>query len=149
MQPKIRSPLASWLLTVCTGGAYLFFWVWRVATELNGAENKNVFRIDVWRKAFLVLLLLAFVGLVFVAQANNPIPIAMAFLCFFILFIYVQLAIGNYIKWKDKELNTGATYSNAASVVLLWFVASLGVAYMQSGINRVIKHERVSSRGDR
>jgi len=143
--PKIRSPLASWLLTVFTGGIYLIFWSWRVATELNSAENRTVFRVDIWRRAFVALLFLTVVGAVVAAKMNNPIILLVTALCLFSLFVHVQLAIGNYIKSKDIQLNTGGSYSHTVSIVLFWFVANLGVVYMQSGINRAIRHERAHS----
>jgi hypothetical protein len=136
--PRIRNPLMSWLLSVFTGGIYLIFWVGKVTAELNFAENKKVFKIEVWRNALIVLLLLVVAGFVL----NNPLLFAMTFIGLFILVIYVQLAIGSYIKLKDKELKTGASYSNALSILSLWLVANLGVAYMQSGINRVIECSR-------
>ena len=145
MYPRIRSPLTSWLLTIFTGGIYLIFWFWRVANELNGAENKTVFKVGMWRKLFIALLFLSFAGVVVTINTKNPLLLLVAILGLFGLCIHVQLAIGNYVKSKDIELNTGASYSNGVSVILLWLVANLGVAYMQSGINRVIHHERAHS----
>jgi hypothetical protein len=142
--PKIRNPFVSWLLTVFTGGTYLIFWAWLIANELNTAEKRAVFKIDIWRRTFFILTFAALVGFV-VVKTNNPIFFLVVFLCMFSLFIYVQFAIGNYIKSKDIELNTGKTYSNAMSVILLWFVANLGVAYMQASINRIIRLERERS----
>ena len=114
----------------------------KIANELNGAENKAVFKVDVWRNLFIALLLLSLAGFIVTVNTNNPLLLLAAILGLFGLCIYVQLAIGNYVKSKDIELNTGASYSNGVSVVLLWLVANIGVAYMQSGINRVIQHER-------
>ena len=145
MYPKIRSPLISWLLTIATGGIYLIFWAWLVANELNNAENQIVFKVETWRKVFVVLMILAVVGFVVATRTDNPLLFIVSTFCLFGLFIYVQIAIGNYVKLKDTELNTGVTFSNTVSVILLWIVANLGVAYMQSGINRIITHERVHS----
>ena len=145
MQPKIRSPLSTWLLTIITSGIYLPFWAWRIANELNTAEKRTVFKVDIWRKAFLSLMLLALVSFVVVINSNNPIYFLVIMICLLILFINVQLSIGNYIKLKDVELNTGKKYSNSMSIFLLWLVANTGVAYMQSGINRIITHEREKS----
>lgn len=142
MSPKTRSPLVTWLLTVITGGIYLFYWAWRVANELNSAEGKKVLRTDLWARAFTVLLIIAFVGVLIAAYSGNPLLFAGAVLLLFAFFVCVQLSIGNYIKEKDRQLNTGASFSNALSLVLLWMVANTGVAYMQAGINRVITNER-------
>jgi amino acid permease len=145
MQPKIRSPLATWFLTIITSGIYLPFWAWNIANELNTAEKRTVFKVDFWRKAFLFLMLLVLVSFVIAVNSNNPIYVLVTTLCLLILFINVQLSIGNYIKLKDVELNTGKVYSNSLSIFLLWLVANTGVAYMQSGINRIITHERENS----
>lgn len=145
MYPKVRSPLVSWLLTVATGGAYLFFWAWRIAKELNSAEKRMVFPIVWWRNTTLVLFGLAVVGAVVAIQTKNPFLLCAVLLCLFGFFVYVQISIGNYIKAKDAQLETGGEFSNAVSVVLLWLVANTGVAYMQLGINRVIRHEQARS----
>jgi hypothetical protein len=143
--PKIRSPLVSWLLTLFSGGFYLLFWVWLVAGELNHAERKTVLNAHLWRRIAAALLLTTFLGMAWAAGTQNPIPFLVPFLTLFGFCIYVQIAIGNYIKAKDRELNTGGSYSNALSVFLLWVVANSGVAYMQTAINRVIEHERMRS----
>lgn len=137
----------SWLLTVFTGGIYLIFWSWRVATELNSAENRTMFSTETWRKAFASLLLLMVVGAVVAAKMNNPIIFILTALCLFSFFVHVQLAIGNYIKLKDIQLNTGESYSHTVSIVLLWVVANVGVAYMQRALNRIIRQERGRSQG--
>ena len=158
MHPKIRSPLVSWLLTVMTGGIYLFFWVWLVATELNNAEQKNVFPVKLWRNATVTLYILALVGFLLALNAVTSLLAVAAILGLVGLFLSVQVSIGNYIKCKDGELNTGKKYSNVLSVFLLFYfftfllfyfftfllflVANTGVAYMQSGINRVIRYEQ-------
>ncbi len=145
MYPQVRSPLASWLLTVFTGGIYLVFWFWRVANELNSAENKNVFDVGLWRSSFFALLLLAVAGFAITASTKNPMLLLVSILGLFGLCLHVQVTIGNYIKSKDNGLAIGKSYSNGVSVTLLWLGASLGVAYMQSGINRIIEHERAHS----
>jgi len=142
MVPKIRSPLTTWLLTTFTGGIYLLFWVWNIANELNTAEKRTVLKVDIWRKVFLSLIPLTLVSYVIAVQAHIAIFLLVTIICWLIFFINVQLSIGYYIKVKDAELNTGKEYSNPLSIVLLWFVANTGVAYMQSGINRIITHER-------
>jgi ABC-type Na+ efflux pump permease subunit len=143
--PQIRHPFVTWLLTVLTGGLYLVYWAWRVASELNGAEGKKVLSTGLWAKAFIAILIAVFVGLLFTGYSGNPVPFFVAALLLFAFFVYVQLSIGNYIKAKDRQLNTGASFSNALSFVLLWMVANVGVAYMQAGINRVITNERARS----
>ena len=112
MHPKIRSPLVSWLLTVMTGGIYLFFWVWLVATELNNAEQKNVFPVKLWRNATVTLYILALVGFLLALNAVTSLLAVAAILGLVGLFLSVQVSIGNYIKCKDGELNTGKKYSN-------------------------------------
>ena len=145
MHPKIRSPLTTWLLTIFTGGIYLLFWVWLIANELNTAEKRTVFNVDIWRKVFGALMFLALVTFVVAVTSNNPVYFLITALFTLILFFHIQLSFGNYIKSKDVQLNTGNTYSNSLSIFLFWFVANLGVAYMQSGFNRVIGHERANS----
>lgn len=145
MHPKIRSPFTSWLLTVFTGGVYLFFWAWLVATELNNAEQKKIFPVKLWRNTIVLLYSLVFVGLLLIVNSITPFVIVAALLSLIVWLLYVQVSIGNYIKSKDAQLNTGGNYSNALSVFLLWLVANSGVAYMQSGINRIIRHEQARS----
>jgi glucan phosphoethanolaminetransferase (alkaline phosphatase superfamily) len=145
VSPQIRRPLVTWLLTVLTGGIYLCYWAWRVASELNSAEGKKVLNTDFWVKALISLLVAVFVGVLVTLYSGNPIPFFAVALLLFAFFVYVQLSIGNYIKAKDRQLNTGASFSNALSFVLLWMVANVGVAYMQAGINRVITNERARS----
>lgn len=145
MHPKIRSPFISWLFTVATGGIYLLFWAWLVASELNSAEQRKVFPVNVWRKAAIILFGLAIIGLFLDIKASNPLFLIAIILCLFGFFLYVQVSIGNYIKGKDAQLNTGGNFSNSLSIFLLWVVANTGVAYMQSGINRVIRHEQARS----
>lgn len=123
----------------------MIFWTWRVANELNNAENRTIFKVDAWRKSFFLLLVFAVVNIVFAIRADNPLLFIVTVLCLFGFFIYIQIVIGNYVKSKDIELNTGGTYSNTVSVILLWMFANLGVAYMQSGINRIIRYERAHS----
>ena len=98
MHPKIRSPLVSWLLTVMTGGIYLFFWVWLVATELNNAEQKNVFPVKLWRNATVTLYILALVGFLLALNAVTSLLAVAAILGLVGLFLSVQVSIGNYIK---------------------------------------------------
>ena len=112
---------------------------------LQKKEKKNVFNIEIWRKVFVSMLSLTFIGVVWTLWTKNPITILVLIPLILSLCIYVQLAIGNYIKTKDIELKTGASFSNVVSIFLFWFVANLGVAYMQGGINRVIEHERKRS----
>lgn len=140
MHPKIRSPLVSWLLTVTTGGIYLLFWTWLVASELNGAEQKKVFPVKLWRNTAIILYGLALIGLLLAINSKTPLLFIIACLCLLGLFLYIQVSIGNYIKNKDVQLNTGGNFSNALSILLFWLVANTGVAYMQSGINRLIRH---------
>lgn len=142
MHPKVRSPIITWLLTVVTSGIYLFYWVWLVASEFNSAENRKVFPINLWRNTAIILFAFAFIGVVVAIQADNLLLLFADIACLFGFFLYVQLSIGNYIKEKDAQLKTGENFSNAASILLLWLVANTGVAYMQSGINRVIRHEQ-------
>jgi hypothetical protein len=131
----------TWLLTVITGGIYLYVWAWRVATEINSAEGRTALELPKWRSAFLALCALAFVGFV-LAGFGNPLIFFIAVLGMLWLFIWVHTAIGTYIKAKDVELSTGAKYSNAIAVLLFWVVANSGVAYTQAGLNRIIRHER-------
>jgi hypothetical protein len=145
VNPRIRNPLLTWLLTVITGGIYFPIWVWNITNELNNAEGQTVFKVRIWRYVFTVLNVLAIFGLAVFAITDNPIFFAAMLLCLLCLGIYVQLEIGNYIVRKDLELNTGRSYSNLISIFLFWFVADLGVAYMQSGINRIIYQERTKS----
>ena len=145
MHPKIRSPFLSWLLTVATGGLYLIYWAWRVASELNYAENREVFRTDLWRKTAIVLFLLSVVGFVVAVETHHFVSFMVIASCLLAFLLYVQVSIGNYIIKKDIQLGTGHQYSHAISLVLLWLVANTGVAYMQSGINRVIRHEQARS----
>jgi len=142
MYPKIRSPFISWLLTVATGGIYLFFWVWLVASELNSAEQNEVFPVKLWRNTAIILYSLALIGLLLAINGKTPLLLVVFSLCLLGFFLYIQVAIGNYIKSKDIQLNTGGDFSNALSIFLFWLVANTGVAYMQSGINRVIRHEQ-------
>lgn len=145
MYPKIRNPLTSWLLTVLTSGIYLIFWAWRVANELNAAENRIVLNAKAWRQAFLAMLAFVLASFMFAAQTHNLVPVLAASFLLFGLYVHVQVAIGNYIKSKDRALGTGASFSNFVSVFLLWFVFNLGIVYMQHGINRIIEHERARS----
>lgn len=145
MHPKIRNPFISWLLTVATGGIYLFFWAWLVASELNSAEKKKAFPVKLWRNTAIILYGLALVGFLLAINDGTPFLFIAVCLCLLGFFLYIQVAIGNYIKSKDVQLNTGGNFSNALSIFLFWIVANTGVAYMQSGINRVIRHEQARS----
>ena len=146
MDPQIRSPFLTWLATVGTGGIYLCYWAWRVASELNSAEGRTVLNADFWKWALIGLLAASFVSVLVMAHSGNAIPVLGVLALLFAFLVYVQLSIGNYIKAKDRQLNTGASFSNALSFVLLWMVANTGVAYMQAGINRVIAKERARSK---
>lgn len=145
MYPKVRSPFVSWVLTVITGGAYLPYWAWRVSSEINSAENREVFRANLWRNLAVSLFSLALIGLVVAKNTQNPLFFLVVAVCLLAFVMHVQISIGNYIKTKDAQLGTGEHYSNAVSVILFWLVANTGVAYMQAGINRVIRHERARS----
>lgn len=145
LYPKIRSPLVTWLLTTITGGIYLLYWGWRVAGELNGAENKMVFNVAGWRNAFIILFLLSLAAPTLFAKAGSMFPFLLLAAGFLSLFVYVQITIGNYIKQKYAELNIDKSYSNLLSLILLWFVFNLGIVYMQSSINLIIKHEMAKS----
>ena len=145
MTPRLRSPLRTWLLTVFTSGLYIFYWAWRVANELNGAEGKLVLNAPLWKHLFFAFLPTMFVAFLVTLYSGNPILFVVVALAFFAFLLYVQFSIGNYIKAKDKELNTGATFSNTLSFILFWMVANVGAAYMQGGINRVIRGERARS----
>ncbi len=145
MYPKIRSPFVSWLLTVATGGIYLFFWVWLVASELNCAEQKKVFPVKLWGNNAIILYGLAFIGFLLAVNSETQFLFIAACLCLLGFFLYIQVSLGNYIKNKDIQLNTGGNFSNAVSILLFWLVAITGVAYMQSGINRIIRYEQARS----
>lgn len=139
--PRIRNPVVSWLLTVATG-LYVLFWSWAVANELNAAEEREIFNVQRWRRLFLLLVLVVFVALVLALQADFIFPLVVATVLLLVFYLRVQLDFGNYIKSKDRQLQTGASYSNAVFLFLFWFVANLGVLYMQVGINRVIRQQR-------
>lgn len=142
MYPRIRNPLVTWLLTALTSGLYLLYWGWRVSAELNSAEGKMVFNIAAWRNAVLVLFLLNMLGAMFLVKVDVTCFLVLFMVGFLSLFLYVQITIGNYIKQKYAELNIDKSYSNVLSIILLWFVLNLGIVYMQSSINLIIKHER-------
>ncbi|MDT8318666.1 MAG: hypothetical protein RQ824_11875 [bacterium] len=145
MYPRIRNPLVVWLLTTLTSGLYLLYWGWRVAAELNSAEEKRVFNIAAWRNAFLVLFLLSMAGPMLLVGLDVTYFLLLIMSGFLSIFVYVQITIGDYIKQKYEELNIDKSYSNVLSFILLWFVLNLGIVYMQSSINRIIKHERAKS----
>ena len=140
--PKIRNPVVSWLLTLLTGGIYFLFWVWAVANELNVAEEREVFNVRRWRLQFLLLHGFAYLAVIIAVRTGVLSPAIFAVLCLIAFYISVQVVIGCYIKQKDRELGTGAAYSNGIFLVLFWCIANLGVAYMQAGINRIIISER-------
>lgn len=142
MLPRLRNPLITWLLTAATGGIYLPFWAGNVATELNQAEGRTVFPVKAWRLALVVLLVLYVAGLVVTVETGEAWAVVTAALMLFGLCIHVQLAIGNYIKRKDQELNTRGSYSHLASMLLLWMFAYYGVAYVQRSLNRIIRRSR-------
>lgn len=142
MQPRLRSPLATWLMAAVTGGIYLPFWAWNVATELNYAEGQTVFHVNAWRLAFGVLLVAYIAGFVVATETDRIWPVMTAGFALLGLYIHVQLAIGNYIKRKDQELSTWGSYSHIISLLLLWMFALYGVAYIQQSLNRIIRRSR-------
>ena len=81
----------------------MIFWTWRVANELNNAENRTIFKVDAWRKSFFLLLVFAVVNIVFAIRADNPLLFIVTVLCLFGFFIYIQITIGNYVKSKDID----------------------------------------------
>ncbi len=93
----------------------------------------------------MALIVLVIVGAIMIMRTGNPFFFLVLFLLLLSFYIYVLFAFGNYIKLKDVELNTGSSFSNLLSIFLFWFVANLGIAYLQSGINRIIEHERMRS----
>lgn len=145
MYPKVRSPILAWLLTVISGGLYFFVWVWLVTKEINSAEERNVFPIQCWKNIAILSLILEIIGFIVAIKVNNPILLLLVALLIFGLISHAQTSIGSYIKNKDLELRTGEKFSNLLSVVLFWLVANTGVAYMQSGINRIIRNEQSRS----
>lgn len=145
MYPKLRRPFVSWLLTVFTGGIYFLFWVWNIANEVNSSENRIVFPVKQWRIITLTLYMLAAVGIVITKMTSSPLFFFGVAIFLLGYFLYVQISIGNYIKKKDVELITGKEFSNTLSIFLFWMVANIGVAYMQFGINRIIRCDRARS----
>lgn len=145
MTPRIRHPLATWLLTVFTSGLYFFYWAWRIASELNSAEGRIVLNAPLWKRLLFAFLPAIFVTFIVMVHSGNPVLFFVVAVAFFAFLLYVQFSIGNYIKAKDRELNTGRSFSNALSFVLFWMLANIGAAYMQIGINRVIQGERARS----
>ena len=145
MHPVIRKPSTQWLYTVLTGGLYLFYWVWRLSSELNNAEGKVVLNISLWKKIFPVILVLTMAAFIYAANKNSIIPFLIMFTSYLAFIIHVLCAIGNYIKTKDKEHNTGISFSNLTSVLLLFVVANTGVIYMQRALNQIISSEQNAS----
>lgn len=145
MHPVIRKPLTQWLYTILTGGLYLFYWVWRVSSELNDAEGKIVLNISLWKKIFTVILILTTVAFLYTANENRIIPFLVMLASYLAFIIYVLCAIGNYIKIKDKEHNIGILFSNLTSIFLLFVVANTGVIYMQRALNKIIASEQNAS----
>ena len=145
MHPVIRKPLTQWFYTVLTGGIYLFYWVWRVSSELNNAEGKVVLNISLWKKIFPALLILTMAAFIYAAKKNSIIPSLIMFASYLVFVIYVLCAIGNYIKIKDKENNLGIYFSNLTSIFLLFVVANTGVIYMQRALNQIIASEQNGS----
>lgn len=133
MTPRIRRPLVSWLLTIVSGGVYLLFWVWNIANELNSAERTTVLNVNLWRKMFMTLLFLSFLGFIWLLRTSNPILFIMCGVLVFGLCIHVQLTIGRYIQTKDVELGTGASFSNALSITLLWLEQISGLHTCRTG----------------
>ena len=135
----------SWLLVFLTGGVYSLFWIWGVANELNSAERREVFKVRRWRLIFLLLIAALFLAVIVAEWLNVWSPVLLVAVCLLTFWVSVQVAIGGYIKRKDRELGTGAAYSNGIFLILFWCVANLGVAYMQVGINRIVRTERSAS----
>ena len=61
--------------------------------------------------------------MILASEIHNPLPV-------FVVFLILV-----------RELNTGAQYSHTTLLVLFWIVANTGIAYMQSGINRIISKQ--------
>lgn len=121
------------------------FWVWRLSNEINFAEQLEVFPVTLWRRVFLILLAFIFLVLLFIATIDSIWPIILLFvLMLFSLFFTTQvmITIGGYIQKKDKQLATGEFFSNTLCMILMFMLANAGVAYMQAGINRIIKEHQ-------
>jgi hypothetical protein len=143
--PKVRSPSQTWLVFVATGGIYAIFWAWEIAEELNEAEGSNVLKNHLWRAMAFFLFLLYLAAFIYAVNSHDLWPALVAFLAWGIFCIYVQVQIGNYIKRKNSQLNLSSDFSNTASVALMILVAGLGIAYMQSALNKVILSENWAS----
>lgn len=141
MHPVIRKPSTQWLYTVLTGGIYLFYWVWRISSELNDAEGKVVLNISLWKKLLFVILALTISTLIYLKYANNIIPFLVMFVSYLTFIIYVLCKIGSYIKTKDKEHNLSISFSNFTSIFLMFVIANTGVIYIQRALNKIITRE--------
>lgn len=148
MYPKIRKPLITWMLTLITGGIYLPFWIWRLSKEINFAEQFEVFPVTLWKRVFLTLLAFIFLVLLFIAIIDSMWPTIVLFVLMLLgLFFIIQVmsTIGGYIQKKDKQLGTGESFSHALCMILMFMLANAGVAYIQAGINRIIKEQQSNS----
>ena len=141
MYPKVRNPVETWLLTVGTGGIYAALWVWEVGSEINNAENSNIFRVHLWRFLTILSFLLCLVAIAVAVRSGNPAPAFIAIGLWGTLLAYVQVQVGNYIKSKEQELGLPVTFSNAKSLLLMYLVGMSGMAYIQSNMNRIIESE--------
>lgn len=145
MYPKIRSPLLVWLFTILSGGLYLFYWCYRVSAELNAAEEQMVLKVNEWGAGSLVAVALLIILTI------NPLLAGFVFpgmiLVFYVLglFLYVQISIGRYIRSKENTLKLDNQYNHWISLLLMWFVMNIGVAYIQQHINKIIDAERSKS----
>lgn len=142
MYPIIRNPIKVWAYAILSGGLYVFVWVGNIAKELNNAEDKEVLKVTLWKKLFFLSILCVFSSAIILKKYGLYLPFLISFFSLLAFYVYVQTSIGNYIQYKEIQLNETTTFSNTLSLVLSWFFAIAGIAYMQSHINKIIRAER-------
>lgn len=144
--PIYKNPYFTWILSFGTGGFYIFIWALLVAMDLNKTEKRIVIPIQLFGANFLIIFMLAYESIKLYIVYRKEILVVVPSILLAVFIIYIQLVIGHYIKSKFNNLGIKPGYSHIASVLLFWFVASSGTAYMQYSLNRIANYNQKTSR---
>jgi len=137
---NVRSPIATWLLFMITGGLYIVYWIVKVTSEINKAEEKEIFPRRQWGVIFMVWLLIYSASLSLVFAGEGFSLYLGIVIVFFGFSFHVFTSIGTYVAIKQHYMQSPSPIKPIGAYFLL-FAWGIGLLYLQTNLNSVIEYD--------
>lgn len=136
-----NNPYFTWLLTLGTSGFYFYIWALVVAIKINRLNERDIIPIQLFGNNLLMLLMLS-IELFKLSSVYHTIFFTLIPPTLVLIFtVYIQWALGHYIKTHLSHIQMKPGYSHITSFLLLFLVVASGSAYMQHYINKITAYK--------